>query len=122
MSHALRESSQHDRRRVVLLTRAAHGLITAAFLTCIAVVYVGAWNRDAGVVTLVAVAALCTEGALVALSGGHCPLGPLLRQLGDETPFFELLLPRRAALLAVPALAATTVVGIVLLAVRTLGS
>jgi hypothetical protein len=54
------------------------------------------------------------------LSGGKCPLGPILRRLGDETPFFELLLPPRAAKLAVPTLAAVSVLGALLLAARTL--
>jgi hypothetical protein len=49
-------------------------------------------------------------------SAGNCPLGPLLRRLGDETPFFELYLPPRAAKLAIPILAAICVLGAVLLA------
>jgi hypothetical protein len=54
------------------------------------------------------------------LSGGNCPLGPILRRLGDEMPFFELLFPPRAAKLAVPTLAAVSVLGALLLAARTL--
>ena len=104
----------------MLASRVAHGLVSAVFLVCIALVYVGAWRGEAGTITLVAVAALVTEGALVVLSGGNCPLGPALRRLGDDTPFFELLLPPRAAKLAIPVLAAVTTLGIVLLAARTL--
>jgi hypothetical protein len=65
-------------------------------------------------VTVAAIGALCVEGVLVLLSGGNCPLGPLLRKLGDETPFFELFLPPRAAKLAIPILAAVCVLGAVL--------
>jgi hypothetical protein len=87
---------------------------------CIAVIYLGAWRGEVETVTLAALAALCVEGALVVLSGGNCLLGPILRRLGDETAFFELLLPPRAAKLAVPTLAAVSVLGALLLAARTL--
>lgn len=60
------------------------------------------------------------EGLLVLLSHGNCPLGPSLRQLGDDRPFFPLLLPPRAATLALPVLATLTTLGVVLLAVRML--
>jgi hypothetical protein len=53
-------------------------------------------------------------------NGGNCPLGPFLAKLGDETPFFELFLPPPAAKLAIPILAGVSVLGAVLLAVRTL--
>jgi hypothetical protein len=106
--------------RVVIVSRVAHGLVSALFLLCIAVVYAGAWRASDGPLTFGAVGALLLEGVLVLLSHGNCPLGPLFRQLGDDTPFFELLLPPRAAKLAVPVLAAVTALGIVLLASRTL--
>jgi hypothetical protein len=102
------------------VSRAAHGLISLVFLSCIAVIYLAVWRGRAEAVTLAALAALCVEGALVLVSGGNCPLGPILRRLGDETPFFELLLPPRAAKMAVPILAAVSVLGAFLLAARTL--
>ena len=103
-----------------MLSRVAHGLVSVLFLCCIAVVYAGAWRGEAGVVTFVAVAALAGEGLLVMLNHGNCPLGPALRRLGDDTPFFELLLSPRVAALAVPVLAAVAVLGAILLALRTL--
>jgi hypothetical protein len=105
---------------IVLASRIAHGLISLVFLSCIAVVYLGAWRGRTDTVTLAAIGALCVEGVLVLLAGGNCPLGPLLHKLGDETPFFELFLPPRAAKLAIPILAAVCVLGAVLLAIRTL--
>src|SRR5512133_1072189 len=101
--------------RIVLASRVAHGLISLLFLSCITAIYVGAWRGKAGAVTIAALAALCAEGLLVALSGGNCPLGPILRKLGDEKPFFEIFLPPRAAELAVPVLAAVSVLGALLL-------
>ncbi len=104
----------------VLLSRIAHGLISLLFLACIATLYVGAWRGRADAFTLAALAALGLECTLVLLSGGNCPLGPALRRLGDDTPFFELFLPPRAAKAAVPVLGVVAVLGAALLAVRTL--
>jgi hypothetical protein len=106
--------------RVVVATRVAHGLISILFLGCIATIYLGAWRGHADSLTLAAVAALALECVLVLASGGNCPLGPALRKVGDDTPFFELFLSRRAARLAVPTLGAVAVIGAALLALRTL--
>lgn len=106
--------------RHILASRVGHGLISLLFLLCIAAIYLGAWRSRVDLVTIAALAALSVEGVLVAVSGGNCPLGPLLRRLGDETPFFELFLSPRAAKLAVPILAAVSVLGAILLGARTL--
>ncbi len=105
--------------RVVVLSRLAHALIAVGFLFCIGSVYYGAWLGVAGPETFLAVAILVIEGVLVLAGGGDCPLVPLLRRLGDDTPLFELALPPRAAALTVPVLGAVTAVGMVLLAART---
>jgi hypothetical protein len=105
---------------IVLAARVAHGLIALAFLGCIAVLYIDAWRGSMNVVTLAALTALWVEGVLVLLSGGSCPLEPVFRRLGDDTPLFELLLPPRAAELAVPALGVVSTLGAVLLGIRTL--
>src|SRR5512133_755965 len=106
----------------ILASRMAHGLVSLLVVSCIAAIYLGAWRGKADAVTITALAALCVEGVLVLLSGGNCPLGPLLRRLGDETPFFELFLAPRAAKLAIPILAAVCMLGAVLLAIRTLSN
>ena len=105
---------------IVVVTRVGHGLVSALFLSCIAAIYLAAWEGSAGVLTFLALGALSVEAVLVLLSGGNCPLGPALRRLGDDTPFFELFLSPRAAKAAVPVLTAVTVLGALLLAVRTL--
>jgi hypothetical protein len=110
--------SDREQLTVVRASRAAHGLISIGFLGCIALVYIGAWRGEAGRWTLAAVAALAAEGLLVALGGGNCPLGPLLQRIGDDKPLFELVLPTRAAALAVPVLGVVSAAGIVLLAAR----
>ena len=58
------------------------------------------------------------EGAGLVVGRGDCPLGPLQERLGDPVPLFQLVLPPRGAKAAVPALAAVTVGGLVMLAVR----
>jgi hypothetical protein len=64
------------------------------------------------------VAALLTEGAVVAANHGDCPLGPLQARFGDPVPLFELVLPPTAARRAVPVLGLVTVAGLTLLAHR----
>ncbi len=54
----------------------------------------------------------------MAANKGDCPLGPLGDRVGDPMPLFGLVLPPRAAKLAVPVLGAVTAAGIALLAIR----
>lgn len=54
------------------------------------------------------------RGALVAANRGSCSLGELQERLGDPDPLFELVLPARAAHLAVPVLGAVTAFGLAL--------
>ena len=58
------------------------------------------------------------EGAALIVGHGDCPVGPMQAEWGDPVPFFELVLPRRAAKAAVPVLAVVSVAGIVALALR----
>ncbi len=55
---------------------------------------------------------LCVEGIALVIGRGNCPFGPFQARLGDPVPFFELLLPPRAAKAAVPVLAIGSVAGI----------
>ena len=106
--------------RLVVASRVGHGIVSVVFLGCIALVWLAAARGRADDLTLAALAALGLESVLVLAAGGNCPLGPFLRRLGDDTPFFELLLPARAAKAAVPVLGAIAVAGAAVLAVRTL--
>ena len=102
-----------------LAFRAAHAAIAAGFLAAIGDVWASALTGRRGRELPVAVAALLTEGAVVAANHGDCPLGPLQERLGDPVPLFELVLPPRAARLAVPALGAVTAAGLAVIAGRT---
>ena len=48
---------------------------------------------------------LVLEGAALVVGRGNCPVAPLQTEWGDPVPFFELVLPPRAAKAAVPILA-----------------
>lgn len=98
------------------LFRAVHAAIAAAFLLAIGHVWRCALTGRRDRALNVAVAALAGEGLLVTANGGDCPLGPLQDRMGDPVPLFELVLSRRAARQAVPALGAVAVVGVALLA------
>jgi hypothetical protein len=108
------------RSRAVLFSRIGHGLVSAFFLVCIGAIYLGAWNAQADTLTYLALTALGIECILVLSAGGNCPLGPWLQRLGDDKPFFELLLPPRAAKAAIPTLGAIATIGAIALAVRVL--
>ena len=64
------------------------------------------------------IAFLSIEGAGLIVGGGDCPMGPLQAQIGDPVPFFELVLPPRAAKVAVPILAGLSVAGFLAVALR----
>jgi hypothetical protein len=104
--------------RAALAFRAAHTAISLAFLAAIAHVWWCALTGRRGRLLHVAVGALACEGLVVAANHGDCPLGGLQARVGDPVPLFELVLPARAARLAVPALGAVAAAGVVLVAQR----
>jgi hypothetical protein len=58
------------------------------------------------------------EGVALAIGGGDCPMAGRQREWGDPKPFFELVLPRRAAKAAVPILFGASVAGLVAVGLR----
>jgi hypothetical protein len=101
---------------IALAFRVVHAIIAVGFLSAIGYVWWCALTGRRGRLLRVAVGALGTEGVLVAANHGDCPLGPLQQRMHDPVPLFELVLPPRAARLAVPVLGAVTAAGIALLA------
>jgi hypothetical protein len=61
---------------------------------------------------------LLLEGVALVIGRGNCPFGPFQRSLGDPVPMFELVLPPRAAKAAVPLLAAASLAGLIVAALR----
>ncbi|MET0908446.1 MAG: hypothetical protein ABWZ99_03175 [Ilumatobacteraceae bacterium] len=98
--------------------RIVHVLIALVDLAGLGYVWTCALVRRRDRILRFSVAALVVEGTALVIGRGNCPLGPLQRRLGDSTPLFELVLPPRAARAAVPLLAAISVAGLALLAVR----
>jgi len=98
--------------------RAFHTLIALIDLAGLGYVWTCAVMRRRDNLLRVSMAALLIEGVALVVGRGNCPLAPLQRRFGDPVPLFDLVLPRRAARAAVPVRAATSVAGIVLVALR----
>ncbi len=103
---------------LILAWRVGHAILAIGFLASIAYVWRCALTGRRGPLLRAAVAALLAEGVLVAANRGDCPLGAVGDRVGDPVPLFELVLPPRAARLAVPALGLVTAAGIALLGAR----
>jgi hypothetical protein len=61
---------------------------------------------------------LGVEGAGLVVGRGRCPAGHLQAEWGDPVPFFELILPPRAAKAAVPILAVISAAALVAFVLR----
>lgn len=96
--------------------RTLHTAIALGFLCAIGHVWRCALTGRRDAALRVSVAALVVEGGCVAANGGDCPLGPLQARVGDPVPLFELVLPARAARLAVPVLGLLAALGMACLA------
>ena len=99
--------------------RVAHAAWSVVQLAGLAEIWRAAITRRRGRRTDAAVALLVLEGAGLAIGHGNCPAAPLQAKCGDPVPFFELLLPPRAAKAAVPVLFAISLMALVALAVGT---
>ena len=98
--------------------RIVHAGWSVAQLSCLGTVWVCALTGRRGPRLWASVAFLALEGGALVLGRGDCPVGQLQARWGDPVPFFELLLPPRAAKAAVPVLAVVSAAGIVALVLR----
>jgi hypothetical protein len=73
-------------------------------------------RRDRGLAA--SIGFLVMEGGALIVGRGNCPMGPLQAEWGDPVPFFELVLPPRAAKAAVPFLAGVSILGMGLILLR----
>lgn len=112
------QTGAHARRGGVAASRLAQGAITAVFVVCIVEVWRAAVTGRAGWPVAVAAGLLAVEGVLVATAGGHCPLAPVWRRLGDETPFFDVLVGPALGRRAIPFLGLVVLAGGAVLVVR----
>jgi len=98
--------------------RLVHASWSVAQLGCLGYIWVCALTGRRGRRLWAGVAFLLAEGAALIVGRGNCPVGPLQAEWGDPVPFFELVLPPRAAKAAIPILAVVSVAGIAALVLR----
>jgi len=84
--------------------RGAHASWSVVQLACLGYVWSCVITRRRTRRLWAGVALLAAEGAALVVGHGNCPVGRLQAEWGDPVPFFELLLPPRAAKAAVPVL------------------
>lgn len=98
--------------------RLVHASWSVAQLGCLAYIWACVVTGRRSRRLWASVAFLMVEGGALVVGRGDCPVGPLQAEWGDPTPFFELVLPPRAAKAAIPVLAACSIVGIAGLVLR----
>jgi hypothetical protein len=98
--------------------RVAHAAWSVAQLAGLGYIWSSAIRRRRSGWLWAFVALLLGEGAALAVGRGNCPMGRLQAQWGDPVPFFELVLPPRAAKAAVPALAIVSLAALAALVLR----
>lgn len=104
----------------IIALRVFHGALTVYFAFCLLYLYiVGLTGSVNDILFPLATLSLAAEGmALFAFNEGDCPLIYIQRKIGDDKPFFELLLPRKLARQAIPVFAGLTVLAILILLFR----
>jgi hypothetical protein len=98
--------------------RVLHAAWSVAQLGGLATIWSAAITRRRSRRLWASVVFLLAEGAALVVGRGDCPVGPLQAEWGDPVPFFELVLPPRAAKAAVPILAVVSLAALVALALR----
>jgi hypothetical protein len=97
--------------------RLAHAAFSIVQLAALGYVWYCAARRRRDRALALSAGALLLEGGALIVGRGDCPFGPFQASLGDPVPLFELVLPKRAAKAAIPALfivALTGLAGVVL--------
>lgn len=98
--------------------RVFHAAWSVGGLASLGYIWVCAARRRRNRLLWASMAFLSVEGVGLIIGGGDCPMGPLQEELGDPVPFFELVLPPRAAKAAVPILAGASLAGFLAVALR----
>jgi len=98
--------------------RVVHAAWSVAQLGCLGYIWASALTGRRNLRVWASVALLSVEGAALVVGRGDCPVGPLQAEWGDPVPFFELVLPPRAAKAAVPLLTVVSMAGIAAVILR----
>jgi len=110
-----------DLPRRARVWRVLHAAWSIAQLWCLAQVWAAVLLRRRSPTAWASVAFLGIEGAALVVGRGNCPVGSIQSSWGDPVPFFELVLPPRAAKAAIPTLFLITVTAIAGLGLRSPG-
>lgn len=100
------------------LWRLVHASWSVAQLAGLAYIWVCAVTGRRSRRLWASIAFLVAEGAALLVGRGNCPMGRFQADWGDPVPFFELVLPPRAAKAAAPLLAVVSVAGIAAVILR----
>ena len=92
--------------------RVVHAAWSVAGLASLVQVWACALGARRGGRLVASVGFLAIEGIGLLIGRGNCPMGPKAAEWGDPVPFFELVLPPRAAKVAVPVLAIASLAGL----------
>ena len=98
--------------------RVFHAVWSVAGLASLGYIWTCAATRRRDRLLGASIAFLSIEGGGLIVGGGDCPMGPLQARLGDPVPFFQLVLPPRAAKAGVPILAGASIAGLLAVALR----
>jgi hypothetical protein len=101
--------------------RVAHAAWSIVQLACLGRIWLAVIDRRRTPAVWASVAMLTAEGGALVIGRGDCPVGPLQEAMGDPVPFFELVLPPRAAKAAVPMLTVVAATAIAMLLLRAPG-
>lgn len=92
--------------------RVAHGAWSVIQLTGLGYIWACAIARRRSRGLWAAIGLLVAEGLALIAGRGNCPMGGRQADWGDPVPFFELVLPPRAAKAAIPILVVVSVLAI----------
>jgi hypothetical protein len=98
--------------------RIVHAGWSIVGLSSLGYIWASALARRRDRTLMAAIIFLLVEGGALVVGRGNCPMGPRQAEWGDPVPFFELVLPPRAAKAAVPFLAFASITGLVAVALR----
>lgn len=109
-----------ESRKHVVSLRILHSILAVYFALCLLYLYiVGLTGNVDRTLFIVAIVSLAVEGiAVFVFNQGSCPLIHIQKKIGDNKPFFELLLPSKLAKQAIPVFALLTIIAILIILIR----
>ena len=103
---------------MILITRFIHILIGLFFIFCIGYLYHSAFAENLDFWTYFAFTAIFSEGVLLGLNKGKCPLSLIQENLGDRNGFFALFLPKQFIPFLIPVYFLMTTSALVLIYIK----